>query len=207
MNETSQCPDASLLAPREPPLAAWTEHLLRADAASGWAREAQRFAAAVGLAALFGGALGLRAGGAAIAAHAAGVSLGILGVSCLAVPALAIVLALVDASIDALGLARATARAAATGGLLLAGFAPGAALFAVTVEDAITVTLVGTLGLALAGTLAIRSFLVELGPQLERAGDRARRLSKIALPVFLVFAAVLGARIWWVTLPIVRGGW
>ena len=186
--------------------AAWTEQLLGTNMASGWAREGQRFAVAVGLAALFGVAIGLRVGGPAIATHAFGVSLGILGVCGLAVPALAIVLALVNASIDALGLARATSRAAATAGLLLAGLAPGAALFAVTVEDAISVTLVGAGGLALAGVLGMRSFVRELAPQLGSGDDRARRLSKIALPIFLVFAAILGARIWWVMLPIVRGG-
>jgi hypothetical protein len=148
----------------------------------------------------------MRVGGPAIATHALGVSLGILGVCGLAVPALAIVLALVNASVDALGLARATSRGAATAGLLLAGLAPGAALFAVTVEDAITVTVVGAGGLVLGGLLAMRSFARELSPQLAAGDGRARLLSRVALPSFLVFAAILAARIWWVMLPIVRGG-
>ena len=132
--------------------------------------------------------------------------MGILAVCGLAVPALAIMLALANASVDGLGLARATSRAAATAGLVLAGFAPGAALFAVTVEDAITVTFVGASGLALAGVLGMRSFVRELAPQLNDSDDRARRLAKLAIPMFLVFASILGARIWWVMLPIVRGG-
>lgn len=192
----------------------WTERILDATSTAGqspagaaeWAREGQRLAVAIGLASLFGAAIGLRVGGPAIVTHAFGVSLGILAVCGLAVPALAIVLALVDASVDALGLARATSRAAATAGLLLAGLAPGAALFALTVEDAITVTLVGACGLALAGVLGIRSFVRALAPQLHGSEGRARRLSMVALPLFLVFAAILGARIWWVMLPIVRGG-
>ena len=137
--------------------------------------------------------------------HALGVVLGIAAVCGLAVPALAIVLALANASVDALDLSRATSRAAATAGLLLAGLAPGAALFAVTVEDAITVTILGIAGLALAGALGMRTFVRELAPRLATSSDRGRRLAKLALPVFLVFATVLAARIWWIALPIVRG--
>ena len=191
---------------------AWTERILDITPDGGpataatWAREAQRLAVAIGLASLFGAALGLRVGGAAILTHAAGVALGIVAVCGLAVPALAIILALVDASIDALGLARATSRAAAAGGLLLAGLAPGAALFALTVEDGITVTLVGMGGLTLAGLLAMRSFVQQLAPHVKGSDGGAPRLALVAIPLFLVFASVLGARIWWVMLPIVRGG-
>jgi hypothetical protein len=203
---------APTFAPPDPPStasmaalpAAWTAHLL-GNADAGWMREGQRLAVAVGLASLFGGAVGLRVGGAAIAGHALGVSLGFLGVCGLAVPALAIVLALANASVDALGLARATSRAAANAGLLLAGLAPGAALFAVTVEDAITVTVLGVAGLGLAGLLAMRSFVRDLAPQMSGDGERTRVLSRVALPAFLVFSAILAARIWWVMLPIVRG--
>lgn len=190
-----------------PPLpAAWTERLLGTSEADGWRQEGERLGVAVALASLFGAALGLRPGGPAIAAHALGVSTGMVAVCGLAVPALAIVLALVDASVDALGLARATSRAAAAAGLLLAGLAPATALFAVTVEDAVTVTVVGVCGLALAGLLAMRSFVRGLAPHLAVSDVRARRLSRVALPVFVVFASILGARIWWVMLPIVRGG-
>jgi len=206
MNEIS----AHAFQPPEPPHpalpVAWTERMLGTADAEGWAAEGRRFGIAIGLAALFGVAIGLRVGGPAIATHALGVSVGMLAVCGLAVPALAIVLALVNASVDALGLARATSRAAVTAGLLLAGFAPGAALFAVTVEDAITVTIVGVAGLGLAGLLAMRSFVRELAPRLAVSDVRARRLSRVAIPLFLVFAAILGARIWWVMLPIVRGG-
>jgi hypothetical protein len=196
--------------PALPP--SWPERILDAGSVAGgatpqaWAREGQRLAVAIGLASLFGGAIGLRLGGAAIVTHAFGAALGIVAVCGLAVPALAIVLALVDASVDAFGLARATSRAAAAAGLLLAGLAPGAALFALTVEDAITVTLVGAGGLVLGGVLGMRSFVRALTPQLDGSDERARRLATVAVPLFLVFAAILGARIWWVMLPIVRGG-
>jgi hypothetical protein len=52
----------------------------------------------------------------------------------------------------------------------------------------------------------MRSFVRELAPQLAVSDVRARRLSRVAIPLFLVFASILGARIWWVMLPIVRGG-
>ena len=215
LRRTATAPDEPPAVPRvrpppEPPEsplpAAWTEQLLGTRESATWAREGHRLLLAVGLASLFGVAIGLRFGGLAIATHALGVSVGILAVCGLAVPALAIMLALANASVDGLGLARATSRAAATAGLVLAGFAPGAALFAVTVEDAITVTFVGASGLALAGVLGMRSFVRELAPQLNDSDDRARRLAKLAIPMFLVFASILGARIWWVMLPIVRGG-
>ena len=176
----------------------WAEQLLGGD--DGYQREVRRLGVALGLSSLFGIALGLRAGGTAIGVHALGVTMGLVGVCGLAVPALAIMLALVNASMDALGLARATARAAAHAGLVLAGLAPGAALFAVTVEDALTVTLVGLGGLLLAGAVGMRSFVRELKPHV---GDGV--LSKVAVPSFLVFAAVLCARIWWISLPLVRG--
>ncbi|MBI2394463.1 MAG: hypothetical protein HYV09_33140 [Deltaproteobacteria bacterium] len=183
----------------------WSERLLAGDGSAGLAHEGRRLAVAVGLASTFGLALGLRAGGLSIAWHALGVSLGILGVCALAVPALAILLALADAPVDALGLSRATSRAAANAGLVLAGLAPGAALFAVTVEDAITVMLVGASGLSLAGAIGMGAFVRELGPRLAAEGARPGLLSKLALPAFLLFSAVLGARIWWITLPLVRG--
>lgn len=183
----------------------WTERLLARGAPAPLLDEARRLAAGIALASTFGVAIGIRLGGPAIAAHALGVVLGIAAVCGLAVPALAIVLALANASVDALDLSRATSRATATAGLLLAGFAPGAALFAVTVEDAITVTIVGVAGLALAGVLGMRTFVRELAPRIATSSERGRRLAKLALPLFLVFATVLAARIWWIALPILRG--
>lgn len=184
----------------------WTEALLGGAKSSTWAHEGQRLLVAVGLAALFGAALGLRHGGVAIASHALGVPAGILAVTALAVPALAIILALANAPVEMLGLAKAATRASVNAGLVLGGLAPAAALFMVTVEDDITVTIMGFVGLLLAGALAIRSFWQELGPQLAAAPDGTRRLTAIAMPAFLLFASVLAARVWWITLPTLTGG-
>ncbi len=181
---------------------AWTERLLAPQGDAGFVLEARRLGAGVALAATFGAAIGLRGGPIAIAQHAVGVAAGVAAVCGLAVPALAIALAIADAQLSAVELARATSRATATAGLLLAGFAPGAALFAVTVEDAISVTLVGAGGLVLAGGLAMLAFARELAPRVKAAGV----LSRVALPMFAVFGALLAGRIWWLTLPLVRGG-
>jgi hypothetical protein len=164
---------------------------------------------ALGLASLFGLALGLhpRAPGAAghellsLVASSLGAPAGIAAVAAVAVPAFAIVLALANAPVDVMDLARATSRGALRAGLLLAGIAPGAAMLAVTCEDAITVSVMGFGGLVLAGGLAASSFRTDLRPQLAAAPNRTRAVLAIAMPCFLVFAAVLAARVWWLALP------
>lgn len=197
------------MTPELAPSRTWTAWLLSLPSTSpsrAWASAGRRLVTAIGMSALFGAAIGLRSGGSSIAVHAAGLSLGVLAVCVLAVPAFAIGLALANASVDALMLAQASARAAATAGLVFAGLAPAAALFAVTVEDEITVTLVVAAGLALAGSLAMRSFIGELAPRLAEAHVRAAFLSRGAMPAFIVFGALLAARTWWVALPLLRGG-
>jgi hypothetical protein len=175
--------------------------LLEANTTSTWVDEARRLGVAASLAAVLGIALGLRHGGLALASGAAGAPLGILAVSALAAPALAILLALANAPIDALDLARATSRAAAKAGLLLAGLAPLAALFVVTVEDAITVTCVGFGVLSLAGLVAARSFHDDLGLKLAKANVGSRAAMHVAVWAFLVFSGALALRVWVQTLP------
>jgi len=184
--------------------AAWTERLLGNHDTTSWLAEGQRLLTGFALAALFGAAIGLRVSPVESAMHAFGVVLGVGAVCVLAVPALGILLALADATIEAVELARATSRAAVTGGLVLAGLTPGAILFAVTVEDALTVTLITIGSLTLVGVLAMRSFAAELSPHLA-AGAKTRVLARLALPSFLLFATVLAARVFWVSLPLLRG--
>jgi hypothetical protein len=189
----------------EEPFQSFAEGLLRPRAAVRWADEGRRLAIGLGLAALFGGAIGLRVGGGAIVAHAVGVPLGLLSVAAVAVPAFAIVLALANAPIDASVLGRATARAAAKAGLVLGGLAPATALYVVTVEDAITVSIVGFGGLFLAGVIALRSFAAELGAPLRTAPPVTQMAMTVALPAFLLFACALAVRVWWLVLPILTG--
>jgi hypothetical protein len=189
--------------------------LLETSEHSTWADEARRLATAASLAAVFGVALGLRHGGLSLASGAAGAPLGILAVGALAAPALVILLALANAPIDALDLGRATTRAAAKAGMLLAGVAPLAALFVVTVEDAITVTCVGFGALILAGGVAARSFYHDLAARFDKApastsstprrshgrGVASRFAMHAAVWAFLAFSGALALRVWVQTLP------
>jgi len=178
--------------------------LSRSDAAR-WDEEVARLGVGLGLTALFGAALGLRVGGAAILVHAAGASLGLLAVAAVAVPAFSIVLALANAPIDMPTLARATSRAVAKAGLALGGLAPAAAMYVVTVEDAITVSIVGFGGLALAGGIAISSFSKELRAAHAAAEARTQIALTFATPAFLIFATTLAVRVWWLALPVLTG--
>jgi hypothetical protein len=193
---------------RSPRAASFAATLLGAatDAAAGLADEARRFGTGLGLAALFGAALGLRAGGLSIPHHALGVAAGIVAASAASVPAFAIVLGLVDAPIDARALTRATARAVAKTGLLLGGFAPAAAMYVVTVEDAITVSIVGAGGLLIAGLVGMGTFARDLAPSIAAAPARTRQILRPAMPALLLFSAVLAARVFWLALPVLGGG-
>jgi hypothetical protein len=193
--------------PRSPPTPQATSHAkshasaLLDTTSSTWIDEARRLAVAASLSAIFGVALGLRHGGVTLAWGAMGAPLGIVAVGALAAPALGILLALANAPLDALDLARATSRAAAKAGLLLAGVAPAAALFVVTVEDAITVTIVGFGALILAGVVAARSFQHDLEPMLAKTPGAQRAVVRVAIWAFLAFAGTLAIRVWFMALP------
>jgi hypothetical protein len=179
----------------------WAERWLGTAASPSWVGEAQRLLLAAGLACLFGAALGLRSGGGTIALAAIGAPTGIVAVAAVAVPAFAIVLALANAPLDLTDLAHATSRAAMRAGFFLAGLAPGAALLVVTCEDAITVSIAGFGALYLAGAIAAHSFARDLRPRFAAAPPATRAVLGVALPTFLLFAAILAARVWWLALP------
>jgi hypothetical protein len=187
-------------APTEPASRSLASALLD-TASSTWMAEARRLAAAASLSAVFGVALGLRQGGLSLAWGAMGAPLGIVAVGALAAPALGILLSLADARLEALDVARATSRAAVKAGMLLAGVAPATALFVVTVEDAITVTIVGLGALILAGGVAARSFQHDLEPSLSKTPRAQRAVVRLAVWAFLAFAAILAIRVWCLALP------
>ena len=179
----------------------WTERCLGRAASPTWAGEAQRLLLGAALAAVFGVALGLRHGGTALVFGALGAPAGILGVAAVAVPAFAIVLALANAPLEAMDLLHATSRAAMRAGLFLAGVAPAVAMLVVTVEETLTVDIMGFGALLLAGAIAGQAFVAELRPALAGAPRMTRAILSVALPAFLVFAAVLAMRVWWLALP------
>ncbi len=166
-----------------------------------------RAAVTLALAAAFGAALGARGGPASMLRHAAGAPLAVLVVLGLALPALAISLSLVDAPIALLGLGRATARASALAGLVLGGLAPALALFSIAGEDAESGATFAVASLVAAGLVAARAFRRELDGLLTVAGAPERRRSaSLLVAVFVLFSAVLAARVWWLVLPALRGG-
>jgi hypothetical protein len=183
--------------------------LLDDGTCSTWTDEARRLAAAASLSAIFGASLGLRHGGVSLVWGAIGAPLGILAVGALAAPALGILLALANSPLDAKDLARATTRAAVKAGLLLAGVAPATTLFVVTVEDAITVTIVGFGALTVAGAVAARSFQGDLEPMLAKTTEAQRFVVRVAIWSFLAFAGCLALRVWWLALPMLApdGPW
>lgn len=201
---TSPRTEVSPPMPPAPPTWAhnWLGDASSSSSSSTWSLESQRLLLGVALSSLFGLALGLRRGGITIALAALGAPAGIAAVAFVAVPAFAIVLSLANAPVDMMDLSRATSRASLRAGLFLAGLAPGAALIMVTVEDAITVTVAGLGSLLLAGAIAARSFSSELRPHLAAAPRGTRAVLSLAMPAFLLFAAVLAARVWWLALPL-----
>jgi hypothetical protein len=192
-------PTPSLPAEERP--TTWTERCLGRATSPTWAGEAQRLLLGGALAAVFGVALGLRHGGTSLVLGALGAPAGILAVAAVAVPAFAIVLALANAPLEATDLLSATSRAAMRAGLFLAGVAPALAMLVVTVEETVTVDIMGFGALLFAGAIAGHAFVAELRPALAGAPRGTRAILSVALPAFLLFAAVLAARVWWLALP------
>ncbi|WP_437751771.1 hypothetical protein [Sorangium sp. So ce1389] len=184
----------------------WTASLLAERPAPDLRGDLSRFGVGVGLASLYGLALGARQGGVSFAHHAAGVPAALVAVACLGVPALTIVLTLFDATLDAPRALSATARAAAATGLVLGGLAPAAALFVVTSASNLTAALMGLLGLAVGGAVGVCVLLRDLRAALQRDGGLLRLAGHgAALLGFAGFAVALALRVWWGTLPILNG--
>ena len=168
--------------------------------------EGLRFAAGLGLASLYGLALGARTGGAALFVHALGTPAALLTVGAIGVPAFAIVLALMNAPIDGTRLAGVTARAVATSGLVLAGLAPAALLFAITSSTQEAAAGTAALGLTLAGGLGLVKLLAGLLRAIASADSATRLLALLASLGFGLFAIALAARVWSSLLPALAPG-
>lgn len=191
--------------PPAPLPASFTGALLAPAESFSLSREAARFATGLGLAALYGVALGARHGGAAIFRHAAGVPAAIAAVSCVGVPALYIGLALFDVPIEPTKVASSAARSAAATGLVLAGLAPAAALFVVSSDLPRAAAIAGMIGLAIAGLIGLKGLLRELHGALSEARAATRATAELALVGFAIFAIALSMRIWWSLLPVLGG--
>jgi hypothetical protein len=204
-------PAASAVPPVPAPAAAplppsWTAELLAEAASFSPRREAARFGVGLGLAALYGLALGARQGRLAFLAHAAGVPAALLVAFGVGIPALYIFLALVDAPVALASIAGAATRATATAGLVLAGLAPAAALFVVTSERPGAAALAAGFGLAVGGAFGLGNVVSDLRKTVAHAKSSVRLAADLAFGGFGVFAVVVSLRVWVSLLPVLGGG-
>jgi hypothetical protein len=166
--------------------------------------ELMRLGTGLGLSALYGLALGARAGGAALLAHAGFATAGLALVGGLGLPPLFVLLALVNAPVSPQALFSAGARAVASTGFVLAGLAPSAALLAVTIESPDAAAFVTRAGLTLAGFIGLYQLVSSVRGLLRDAPFGTRAKCGAFLCAFCVFAFILAARVWSV-LPILKG--
>jgi len=177
---------------------------LNAPDTRGATQELVRLAAGLGLAALYGLALGARSGGVGLLQHALGASAGLAAVGVLGMPALFVLLSLVNAPVSPSAMLSAGARSLASAGFVLAGLAPSAALLAVTIESPDAAAFVARAGLALAGGIGLFQLLSSVRAMLLELPSEARLKCYGLLFGFSVFAIMLAARVWY-ALPILKG--
>jgi len=165
----------------------------------------RNFAAALGLAALYGVSLGARFGPTAMLAHGAGVPGALLSLALFGTPAFYILLAHAGVVFEPHALASFVLRALTTSGQVLGGLAPAAALLAVSAETRAGAALFAGLGLCTAFLFGIRRLFGELGSQLVTAANLRAIGARCILWGFAAFSATLVARVWWATLDVVSG--
>lgn len=204
--ETTSAPPIPLPQEPSPGQATWTSALLSVDPVFSARREALRFVAGLGLAAVYGLALGARDGRFSFLSHAVGVPAALLVAFGVGIPALFIVLALLDAPVVPSAVAAAAARATASAGLVLAGLAPAAALFVVTSEQRGAAALAAGAGLAIGGAFGLGNVVSDLYRSLEASRWTIRILSNVVFGVFGLFAVVVTLRVWGSLLPLLGGG-
>jgi hypothetical protein len=189
----------TIVSPAQPSLGA----RLTSPETQGATQELARLGTGLGLAALYGLALGARTGGTALLQHALGASAGLAAVGVLGIPALFVLLALVNAPVSPSAMLSAGARSLASAGFVLAGLSPSAALLAVTIESPDAAAFVTRAGLTLAGGIGLFQLLSSVRLMLEGLPSGLRLKCNALLFGFGVFAIMLAARVWY-TLPILR---
>jgi hypothetical protein len=177
--------------------------LLGTDGA--WRAALLRAGSGLGLAALFGLALGTRHGGSWLVTHALLVPAAPLVILALGVPALCIALASFDSPLSTLQVARCAARGTAACGLLLGGLAPLAALYLVSADTQIFGALVAAGARVFAGVVAIACFHAGVAAELKTATPNQRSIALLSVTVFDVLATIAAARVWLGELPLFGG--
>jgi hypothetical protein len=163
------------------------------------------FAAGLGLAALYGAALGARFGPVAMLMHGAGVPAAILALGLFGTPAFYILLAHAGVVFEPDALAGLVLRALSTSGQVLGGLAPAAALLAVSAETRAGAALFAAVGLSAAFLLGMRRLFGELEGRLRMLNQRHALGARCIAWGFYAFAATLLARMWWATLDVLSG--
>jgi hypothetical protein len=187
-------------------LAGWAERLVHAELPTASPLSlAQRALSGLGLAALYGLAIGARQGGSLLLAHALGVPLGLLLLGVVGAPCLFVFLALFRANITGSALIGAFARGVGSAGLLLAGLAPAAALFVVSSATPQAASFAVLFGLVLGGGLALGRIVLEILRGLWAGGSISNLAAYGIVGGFGFFAVLLEARIWSAMLPVLGG--
>jgi len=168
-------------------------------------KELSRLASGLGLSAVFGLALGARAGGLGLLQHALGAPLGLLMVAGVAAPSLFVRLSLMDAPLRPTQMVSAVAHATFNTGLVLAGLSPAMAMLVVSIESAGAAAWISGLGLALAGGIGLSCLFAELQRSIAGASLLLKSRVFMTLAVFTVLACALAARAWRAWLPLLGG--
>jgi hypothetical protein len=187
------------------PVAAGHDARLSSPATPELAGEFRRLLGGLCLAGSYGLALGARSGGLGLLRHALGAPATLLSVGVIAVPSLFVVLSLFDAPITLERTLAATARAAASSGLLLAGIAPATALLLVTIDSPGAAAFVARAGLLLGGCFGGLPLLAAFHEGLRTAPAGTRFKSRLALLGFVIFGLALAARMASALLPVLGG--
>jgi hypothetical protein len=192
----------------------WAARLVAADASVPPTELIGRACSGLGLAALYGLAIGARQGGASLIHHAVGVPFGLLLVMLLGTPSMFVFLSLCKAPMAARSLASTAARGTASAGLLLAGLAPAALLFVVSSETPHAARGAVAFGLFLAGGVSLSRTTLsiiretaggrEAGGREAAAGTIGSLGGAIVAVGFAGFAVVLAMRVWSAVLPILH---
>lgn len=176
--------------------------------AAAWqvSQDLSRLASGLGLAAVYGLALGARGGGVQLLRHALGAPVGLLVVAGVAAPSLFVRLALMDAPLRPAQMVGAVAQSTFAAGLVLAGLAPAAAMLVVSIESAQAAAWMSGLGLWLAGGIGLVNLFSALNAGLAGASLTMRSRALVSIAVFAVLACALSARAWGAWLPLLGGG-
>jgi hypothetical protein len=168
------------------------------------AYDLRRAGVALGLSALYGLALGARAGGTELVRHALGVPIALLVLGAVLAPSLTVLLALLDAPVTPLMMLRAVSRAVASAAIVLAGLAPAAAVLVVTIESSAIAT-AAACGAGLAGALGIVGLFSGVKSLIARASVKVVWKAEALLLGYSLFVMLLGARLFSLLLPMIGG--